>query len=169
MHVPVLLSSFCFLPYLFITDSFIYFFINKFIYLLIYLLIYLPIYSFLCFVAFLFLEKVSSENDSDKKSSELRKLANLFKEHSVEHVLEVSSLGHEMSKWGAIADRSQTLIPQLSRFLVMMTEVSVSLSYISKEILFASNTMSCLLLNAMKNLLYSIQDFHFVKYHVRFN
>ena len=165
MHVPVFLSSFCFLSYLFIIDSFIYFFIDKFIYLLIYLLIYLPIYSFLCFVACLFLEKVSSENDSDKKSCELRKLANLFREHSVEHVLEVSSLGHEMSKWGAIADRSQTLIPQLSRFLVTMTEVSVRLSYIS----YASNTIYSHLLNVMKKLLFSIPDFNFIIYHVRFN
>ena len=64
-----------------------------------------------------------AENDSIKKSSDLQKLADSFREHSVEYVLEVSSLGHEISKWGIIPDRSQTLIPQLSRFLVTMNDV----------------------------------------------
>ena len=58
-----------------------------------------------------------------RETAELQKHALSFREHSLEYVLEVSSLGDELSKWGTVPDRAQTLIPQLSNFLVTVNEV----------------------------------------------
>jgi hypothetical protein len=62
-----------------------------------------------------------------KQTLELQSLASSFREHSVENVLEISNLGDEISRWGAIPDRAQTLIPQLCRFLSNINEVGAGL------------------------------------------
>lgn len=67
----------------------------------------------------------SANDPATKESEELQKLASLFREHSIENVLEISNLGDEISKWGAIPDKAQTLIPQLCRFLTAINEVRV--------------------------------------------
>ena len=65
------------------------------------------------------------EDDVTTKTLELQNLAQSFREHSVEYVLEVSSLGEEITRWGPVPDRSQTLIPQLSKYLVNVNEVKL--------------------------------------------
>ena len=64
-------------------------------------------------------------DDVTIKTVELQNLAQSFREHSVEYVLEVSSLGEEITRWGPVPDRSQTLIPQLSKYLVNVNEVKL--------------------------------------------
>lgn len=70
-----------------------------------------------------FLVEDTANDPATKESEELQKLASLFREHSIENVLEISNLGDEISKWGAIPDKAQTLIPQLCRFLTSINEV----------------------------------------------
>lgn len=61
-----------------------------------------------------------------KQTLELQSLASSFRDYSIENVLEISNLGDEISRWGAIPDRAQTLIPQLCRFLSNINEVGVA-------------------------------------------
>lgn len=66
-----------------------------------------------------------------KQSQELNDLAATFKEHSVENVLEISYLGDEISKWGALPGSPQTLIPLLCSFLSRTNEVMMSSMHVS--------------------------------------
>ena len=45
-----------------------------------------------------FLVEDTANDPATKESEELQKLASLFREHSIENVLEISNLGDEISK-----------------------------------------------------------------------